>query len=335
MSSPEEIGAHSNKDSVDGLAEAPKAVSLKDVEDHEPVLATRDGECCDYRMGICKQSEKCGSKHPHVPYPSSSKWDTHHMQRLRFECYAFNVDPKNWSDDKVICEWVLRVFRHRIPDTFSEYDDEKIDTDPDLPELPIALHTTHSESVASIIDRMSGQLSKELQEDSFLIMLKNFVSKYDLKNASIQKLCQAVLRGDFMPQGVTHYAHRNTLFAWVDALNMYSRGAFTESCLDELLASIINSAGNETDTLIRIKIRESTAKTINVCGQAVNVQGDIAVWSAHGDCVLQVITCIEDVGDNESKTEVELGKSSLLKGSCKCVIVSWELVGLCKACKQF
>ncbi|XP_070547271.1 uncharacterized protein [Ptychodera flava] len=250
------------------------------------LTTTRPIECRQYKLGTCKEADKCGpNRHPHRTFPSSPlKWENQHIQRLRFVCHSFNL-PQGLSFQRVVCHWLFSDESCQLRDQGQHGDNES--------DINSVQHDLKHLAVGTT--KTACSVKQRLQEDTFLHLLSSFVAKYNLETDNVTVLNEAVNTAEFLHNSVVPcVVHRRVLLTWLDVCNRSTNGKCSESRLVDLIADIINSASYETDCLVTLKIRESTAHSISVCGHPVVLQSDIEVCGPNGDTIVQVVTSTEN-----------------------------------------
>ncbi|XP_070580889.1 uncharacterized protein [Ptychodera flava] len=267
----------------------------RDDEPHAPYCDHAHGaECEDYKTGKCMEPRRCGAAHPHRVYPSDSRWKTEQIQGLRFECRPFNMDHGQ-SYHRLVCDWLFRVVRNNASE----------DSLPKLPEYPYVVESGGDEHNMPAFRTFQNHLAENLKEDDFLNLLSKFVTEHDLEMDDVKMLTKAANTSEFIEGAEKTYMHRRMLLTWIAVCGRCTRGAFHETCVDDLMAAVINSAAYEAGCLVMVKIRESTARTLLVCGQPVEVQTNIEVCNAEDNALVQVITSTES---RDISMPVDVGK---------------------------
>ncbi|XP_070579103.1 uncharacterized protein [Ptychodera flava] len=245
-------------------------------------------ECIDYKSGICRGPEKCGPKHhPHVIFPSAN-WERQHMQRLRFECYSFNITQfvpdrrQRLNINHIISEWLSSDELIRVLGR-----DKKLGESPGLAAAALCAQDKIPYVLSHVIPS-----KLQIEEDGFLQLLTSYARQYDMEiddtrtlfKGAVNKLRNANVQAE---SGCVN--HRTTLATWVDACDHYANGKLTEQCLDDLLLAIIRSASQETDCIVISRIGESATRSITVCGHVINIESNIEVTGLNTDGILKMI----------------------------------------------
>ncbi|XP_070558482.1 uncharacterized protein [Ptychodera flava] len=296
----ESMGAHGGADvddqadSVDDLADVVASVSVSDDDEHATGDITESTsiqrtECPDYKMGVCmRRRTSCPYQHPHVPFPSASKWETHHMNRFRFEAYQFET-TNFFSEEEVICYWIVH--------------NATIVGDIDCAQLPScpATPATKTAIARSAIGKprycqvLQNHVTKLLQEDVFVKTIKKFAQQYDMITDPIQTLLMASATDDLdnAPESAKPH-HRSLLMRWITSIKTYRKASLPEASLAQLISDLLVIIRQDTGCPFIIQVRESTARKLVLCGQTVNVESDIEVQTVDGEGLIQVITFSEN-----------------------------------------
>ncbi|XP_077983971.1 uncharacterized protein LOC144438699 [Glandiceps talaboti] len=285
----------------DDLAEAFQAQTLDDTQ-RPPRSVTHNtrqsDECPAYKNGSCDHPEKCGERHhPVIHYPSASGWEYHHIKRLRFQCLSLAMDFFLKPRERLICDWLasthdmVRVIigRHQCDHFLS-----------DSPGLLAALTCAQDNISYNTLAKMVNAEVGEGHNDGFLQLLTSFNKRFNNMQKEEEKylmcLAKAVCEEHCKNQRefCSSEVHRYTLLTWIHVSKMYERGNLSEFLLDDLMSDIIRSAGSETNSYLRLKVRQSTVRKIKVCGNNVAVISNIEVSSLNAKGVLQVVTSTEN-----------------------------------------
>ncbi|XP_070565256.1 uncharacterized protein [Ptychodera flava] len=247
--------------------------------------------CIHYKAGQGVTSEICGRKHhSHQLYPAACDWESHHMERLRFESYSFSI-PTGTSHRLLICQW-LSSDEDELKRILSQDPSESVSSK--LRES--AGITAAATGKGNIPELVSDVIPSKLQilEDSFLHLLSSFCAKCNMKKndkKTLMNAAKSVLKNETEANLVIH---RRVLVTWIDICKQYAGLGLTGRLLDDLVIDVINSVSYETGCLLRVKTRESTSTEINVCGQQINVQSGIEVSALSEEDLLQVIISSEN-----------------------------------------
>ncbi|XP_070559638.1 uncharacterized protein [Ptychodera flava] len=303
MSSSNNTGACGRDDSGDqGLAKQFKSdsVSIATDEENEDDVTVQnvpsESECKEYRIGMCQQSRVCGrDRHPHIRYPSACNWDQSHMSRLHFECHCFNVARSLhitgiWPGTSIISEWLSSdedSLRRILTEDENGGDKDygaKMNDSPGI----VSAFSGHATTQIFVARELPNHLQGE--EDGFLQLLTSLTGKYDIKTTDKRTLYTAVHSG-LQNQNTLKIAtvHRSTLLTWIKTCQHYGSGALAEKFLDELVVGLVNSAAQETACPVIVSVRDSTERTISVCGQSINIASNVEVSGGY-EGVLQVMT---------------------------------------------
>ncbi|XP_070579327.1 uncharacterized protein [Ptychodera flava] len=258
-------------------------------------------ECQDYKLGRCKQAERCGrTRHTHIDFPPASKWEQCHMLRVGFRPYPITRSHQ-WKGDltfeDVICNWLLDH-------------PGNVEMD-DLPAYPTTTKTDdllcqRGIKIPQYIQLLSCRITESLQEDAFPTMLTQFADKYNTSKTGIASLYKAACSSDIPDvQKTKNIKYRPALFRWMYVLDAYRNGELREATLDHLLCDIIEVAALDTNNLVLTNLREATQRRFVVCGQPVTAQSDVEVVTTDGSGMLHIATSVEKMlytGQRESAT---------------------------------
>ncbi|XP_070581371.1 uncharacterized protein [Ptychodera flava] len=258
--------------------------------------SAQHSECTQYKMGSCNLSEPCGQghHHRHIEYPSGSKWETHHIQRLRFECYHFNMQvlhrPQHRSglcdDDQVeiISNWLFSSEEQMDRRMITNKSQFSVDEYAALLRIAFGRHDNIPTAVKS---DLKGEI--DIKGKKFLQLLQSLTDKYNIEDDKHEELSWAITKHvkDHCP------AHITTLLTWIDICKHHARGELNSHMLDDLFMNVVFSAAHETNMGIRVRVRETTARRITVCGYNFSIESNIEVICLHGFVLVQIVTSTE------------------------------------------
>ncbi|XP_077989258.1 uncharacterized protein LOC144443592 [Glandiceps talaboti] len=233
-------------------------------------------ECSKYKLGLCKQ-EHCTKLHPDVNYPSCSRWEKHHVDRLRFEFVSFGMDCYLSAPHIVIYEWLVSSTSRLT----------KILDDLNSPDFLEVVSTATCKKIR--YDTVTILLEHEVgehQQDPFLQILATFCQKNNIHDDNKTTLMH---NAEAVPACKIEY--RLALITWILVIKCPK---VSEFLLDDLMVQIIRAAAAHLDTCLIIRVRESTARNIKVCGNVVNVLSNVEVSGLDSQGILQVVTSTEN-----------------------------------------
>ncbi|XP_070537768.1 uncharacterized protein [Ptychodera flava] len=255
----------------------------------QPEYDTRDGECTEYKKGVCLQGAQCDSKHLHVVFPSAYKWDFTHMDRLHF--VSHEMPAVTTEVNETIYIWLMchpLIAADDGADTLA------------LPAFPITEEVQETLAESGIEERkyrevLSQRVREAINPDNVMTLFTAFDEKYDVKNTAIKLLYKAARNSD-LPDKERKYnpRYRQCLVRWVTMVEEYRNEELSEASLNPVVFELVEAAAFETSCVVTINMTENTKRKISVCDTTVNVQSNIEVRSVNGDGVLQVLICAEN-----------------------------------------
>ncbi|XP_070536803.1 uncharacterized protein [Ptychodera flava] len=239
-------------------------------------------ECQAYRMGMCI-GDCAELAHPHINFPSSSKWEDRHMNRLRFTLHEF--DSETGQEDDLIHDWLIGNITACGSNVYPNLNLPKY---PASPAVAAARYETRM-PVARYRELLSNHIRSNITEDNFLSVVKDFTDNNDMNTDDLQNLLAATVKDELNVPEAMKPLYRSFLMAWVTAFERFNKGKLPESYVDDLLAAVINIAACNTRCPVLVRVRESTARQVQMCGRYVNIQNGIEVHTQDQRGLLQVI----------------------------------------------
>ncbi|XP_070570854.1 uncharacterized protein [Ptychodera flava] len=274
-------------------------------------------ECTAYKSGNCLRPTTCRPfQHPHINFPSPSKWEIHHMERLRFKhCNLLKAPPTlncemnrnvlsptttdHWTDDviyDVICKWLSSSLRD-MHEMLSQVEDSAFEMLLSDGFVDAAVKQGLKEYVCSncscVLHQETGiPHSTEINSDAFLTLVNQYNSKFNLQTDHSKTLMYGI--DDFRKSNKpASNIHLSTICCWIEACKSHSQGELSDNLLNDLVVAVINSAAHESGCMVLVKVQGSTACEIEVCGQTINVESNIEVRSIKNG-LMQTIVVTEN-----------------------------------------
>ncbi|XP_070553400.1 uncharacterized protein [Ptychodera flava] len=243
---------------------------------------------------------------PHVTFPTAPgcNWETKHTKRLGFKFVKMFKSTPAWMIDNnlpstviawtdiiihnVICKWLSSSVGD-LTDMLSCLDGEtfkEIFLTPGFTEAAIGKGIIPS----LVSHKIPLTLGRDV--DGFLSLVEQYCSQFNLKKDDSKVLMDGIY--NFKKSKSQTNVHLSAVCSWVDACKGHAEGKLSETLLDDFLVGVIHSAAHESGCVVVVKVRESTACEINICGQIIKVESDIEVRSFNKG-LLQVIASAESL----------------------------------------